>query len=177
MKRLIIVTRKEKLDAIKKIMQEKYSCGMTVTQVEGIGNQADFKDTEGVRLGRNNQLDIILMPKVRIEAVVMLGPPNRGSVLAYFGNSRAARGINASLADMTPSPDSYVRNIPPPPFLPPVGIVAGRFDGKVALSSTLLPDGQPCERIVVPCTHPGLRDPKHTLDPILRFLRAKSFSA
>ena len=71
MKRLIIVTRKEKLDAIKKIMQEKYSCGMTVTQVEGIGNQADFKDTEGVRLGRNNQLDIILMPKVRIEAVVM----------------------------------------------------------------------------------------------------------
>ena len=71
MKRLIIVTRKEKLDAIKKTMQEKYSCGMTVTQVEGIGNQADFKDTEGVRLGRNNQLDIILMPKVRIEAVVM----------------------------------------------------------------------------------------------------------
>jgi hypothetical protein len=113
----------------------------------------------------------------RIEAVVMLGPPNRGSVLAYFGDSRAARGINASLADMTPSPDSYVRNIPPPPFLPPVGIVAGRFDGKVALSSTLLPDGQPCERIVVPCTHPGLRDPKHTLDPILRFFRSKSFSA
>ncbi|MCR5370512.1 MAG: P-II family nitrogen regulator [Clostridium sp.] len=71
MKRLIIVTRKEKLDAIKKIMQEKYACGMTVTQVEGVGNQADFKDSEGVRLGRNNQLDIILMPKVRIEAVVM----------------------------------------------------------------------------------------------------------
>ena len=113
----------------------------------------------------------------RIEAVVMLGPPNRGSVLAYFGDSRAARGINASLADMTPSPDSYVRNIPPPPFLPPVGIVAGRFDGKVALSSTLLPDGQPCERIVVPCTHPGLRDPKYTLAPILGFLRSKTFSA
>lgn len=113
----------------------------------------------------------------RIEAVVMLGPPNRGSVLAYFGNGRAARGINASLADMMPSPDSYVRNIPPPPFLPPVGIVAGRFDGKVALSSTLLPDGQPCERVIVPCTHPGLRDPKYTLVPILDFFRSKSFSA
>ncbi|MBO6270400.1 MAG: P-II family nitrogen regulator [Clostridium sp.] len=71
MKRLIIVTRKEKLDDIKKIIQEKYSCGMTVTQVEGVGNQADFQDSEGVRLGKNNQLDIILMPKVRIEAVVM----------------------------------------------------------------------------------------------------------
>ena len=111
----------------------------------------------------------------RIEAVVMLGPPNRGSVLAYLGKSKLARGINASLADMTPSPDSFVQNIPPPPFLPPVGIVAGQYDGKVELSSTLLPDGQPCEQTVVPCTHPGLRDPKHTLAPILRFFRMKSF--
>ena len=103
----------------------------------------------------------------RIEAIVMLGPPNRGSVA----------GINASLADMTPAPDSYVRSIPPPPFLPPVGIVAGQYDGKVALDSTLLPDGQPCERIIVPCTHPSLRNPKHTLAPIIGFLRAKTFPA
>lgn len=111
----------------------------------------------------------------RIEAIVMLGPPNRGSVLAYFGENRVARDINASLADMTPSPDSFVRNIPPPPFLPPVGIIAGKYDGKVAVSSTLLPDGQPCERIIVPCTHPGLRNPKYTIEPILRFFRSKSF--
>ena len=112
----------------------------------------------------------------RIEAVVMLGPPNRGSVLAYLGKSKVARGINASLADMMPSSGSCVQNIPPPPFLPPVGIVAARYDGKVALSSTLLPDGQPCKRIIVPCTHPGLRDPKFTLAPILRFFRTKSLS-
>lgn len=111
----------------------------------------------------------------RIEAIVMLGPPNRGSVLAYLGKSRAARGINASLADMMPTLDSFVRNIPPPPFLPPVGIVAGKYDGKVALSSTSLPDGQPCERIIVPCTHPGLRNPKYTLAPILSFFSSKSF--
>lgn len=110
-----------------------------------------------------------------IEAIVMLGPPNRGSVLAYLGKSRVARGINASLSDMTPSPDSFVLSIPPPPFLPPVGIIAGQYDGKVALSNTLLPDGQPCERIIVPCTHPGLRNPKHTFAPILGFLRSKSF--
>lgn len=113
----------------------------------------------------------------RIESIVMLGPPNRGSVLAYFGKGKVARGINASLADMVPSPDSYVRNIPPPPFLPPVGIIAGKYDGKVASSSTLLPDDQPCERIIVPCTHPGLRNPVHTLAPILRFLRSKSFAS
>jgi pimeloyl-ACP methyl ester carboxylesterase len=112
----------------------------------------------------------------RIDAIVMLGPPNRGSVLAYLGKNKLARGINASLADMTPSPDSYVRNIPPPPFLPPVGIVAGKYDGKVALSSTLLPDGQPCRRTIVPCTHPGLRNPKYTLGPILSFFTSKTFS-
>ena len=39
----------------------------------------------------------------RIEAVVMLGPPNRGSALAYFGGIRVARDINASLADMMPT--------------------------------------------------------------------------
>ena len=113
----------------------------------------------------------------RIEAVVMLGPPNRGSVLAYLGRNGVARCINASLADMTPSEDSFVQNIPPPPFLPPVGIVAGKYDGKVALSSTLLPDGQPCRRIIVPCTHPGLRNPKYTLAPILDFFRSKTFSS
>ena len=112
----------------------------------------------------------------RIEAIVMLGPPNRGSVLAYLGKSRVARGINASLADMIPEEDSYVRNIPPPPFLPPVGIVAAKYDGKVALSCTLLPDGQQCQRTVLPCTHPGLRDPKYTLAPVLNFFSSKTFS-
>ena len=111
----------------------------------------------------------------RIDAVVMLGPPNRGSVLAYLGKSKAARGINASLADMTPEPDSYVHSIPPPPFLPPVGIIAGKYDGKVALSSAVMPDGQPCKRMIVPCTHPGLRNPRYTLAPILTFLASKSF--
>ena len=113
----------------------------------------------------------------RIDAIVMLGPPNRGSVLAYFGKNKAARGINASLADMVPSPDSFVQNIPPPPFLPPVGIIAGKYDGKVSLNSTLLPDSQPCEQIIVPCTHPGLRNPRYTLAPILSFFRSKSFPA
>ena len=113
----------------------------------------------------------------RIEAVVMLGPPNRGSVLAYLGKNPVARGVNASLADMSPSPDSCVQNIPPPPFLPPVGIVAGKYDGKVALRCTLLPDGQPCRRTVVSCTHPGLRNPRYTLASILCFFRSKTFSA
>ena len=46
MKRLIIITRKEKLGEIKNIFRDKYSNGMTVTDVVGIGNQSDFMDVE-----------------------------------------------------------------------------------------------------------------------------------
>ena len=111
----------------------------------------------------------------RIEAIVMLAPPNQGSLLAHLGRNFAVRSFNASLADMTTDRDSYVRKIPAPPFLPPVGIIAGRFDGKVTQNSTSLPEGQPFLRTVVDCTHPGLRCPKNTLKPILTFFRTKSF--
>ena len=111
----------------------------------------------------------------KIEAIVMLGPPNQGSVLANLGRNKLVRAFNASLADMTTDRDSYVRNIPPPPFLPPVGIIAGRFDGKVALRNTALPDGQPYQRIIIDCTHPGLRDPDNTLSPILKFFSKRFF--
>lgn len=110
-----------------------------------------------------------------IEAVVMLGPPNHGSILAHLGKGDLVRLFNASLADMSTDPDSYVRNIPAPPFLPPVGIIAGRFDGKVSLDSTLLPDHLDCRRTIVNCTHPGLRIPRNTLPAILRFFREKKF--
>ena len=111
----------------------------------------------------------------KIEAIVMLGPPNHGSMLAHLGKSDLIRFVNASLADMATDPDSYVRNIPAPPFLPPVGIVAGRFDGKVSLASTLLPDHLDCRRTIVNCTHSGLRTPCNTLSEILRFFREKKF--
>lgn len=111
-----------------------------------------------------------------IDAMVMLGPPNRGSILAAPGANPLVRRVNASLGDMTTDENSFVNTLPPPVFLPPVGIVAGRFDGKVALDNTSLPDGQPFERLVVDCTHPGLRDPRHTLEPIRRFLLRKTFA-
>ena len=111
-----------------------------------------------------------------IDAVVMLGPPNRGSILAALGANALVRRVNASLGDMTTDENSFVNTLPPPVFVPPVGIVAGRFDGKVALDNTSLPDGQPFERLVVDCTHPGLRDPRHTLEPIRRFLLRKTFA-
>ena len=104
----------------------------------------------------------------RIRAIVMLGPPNRGSGLAYFGKLPGVSKVNASLKDMTPEEDSYVMNIPPPVWLPPVGIIAGKYDGKVSLDSTRLPEPLEYEQVVVNSTHPGLRDPENVLAEVLR---------
>ena len=111
----------------------------------------------------------------RISAIVMLGPPNRGSGLAYFGKLPGAESINASLGDMTPDDDSYVMKIPSPAWMPPTGIIAGRNDGKVAVENTHLPSGLSYRHIVVDSDHPGLRNPSNTLKHILSFFDKHAF--
>ena len=104
-----------------------------------------------------------------ITAIVMLGPPNQGSYLAYLGKLPFVEEFNASLAGMTPEPDSHTMTIPAPLYLPPVCIIAGKHDGKVPLSKTHLPGNAETKHIVVPSTHPGLRKPKKVLHHILEF--------
>ena len=111
----------------------------------------------------------------RIQAIVMLGPPNQGSVLAYLGKIPSVNKINASLEDMTPEANSYVMNIPAPAWLPPVGIIAGSMDKKVSVESTHLPEPQPHKHIIVKSTHPGLRNPAKVLPSVLKFFREKCF--
>lgn len=66
-------------------------------------------------------------------------------------------------------------SIPAPVYLPPVGIIAGRYDGKVALDDTRLPAPLPFKRIVVDCNHPGLRKPSNVIKPVLEFFSCQSF--
>ncbi|MBR4222350.1 MAG: hypothetical protein IKR81_14405, partial [Victivallales bacterium] len=101
--------------------------------------------------------------------IVMLGPPNHGSYLAYLGKLPFVEDINESLKDMTPEPDSHTMTIPAPPCLPPVCIIAGKYDGKVPLDKTHLPDNAEKKHIVVSSTHPGLRNPENVLQHILEF--------
>ena len=108
----------------------------------------------------------------RIRAIVMLGPPNHGSALASIP---IIDNFNHSLKDMRPDDDSFVNNIPSPAWLPPVGIIAGRFDEKVPLESTSLPAPLAYDLTVVNCTHPGLRKPSNVLEHILAFYRKLSF--
>ena len=111
----------------------------------------------------------------KIDAIVMLGPPNRGSRLAVPGLFRGAAKINASLGDMAPGAKAL--EIPPPVFLPPAGIIAGNFDGKVKPADTALPDGLPFAFCRINCTHPGLRRPVNTGTLILNFFRKREFPA
>jgi hypothetical protein len=108
-----------------------------------------------------------------IDSIVMLGPPNKGSLLALIGEVDLVKLFNASLGDMVPG--ARTLQIPKPIYLPPVGIIAGTSDGKVALENTGLPDGLPFQRITVNCTHPGLRDPGNTGKAIIHFMKHKTF--
>ena len=124
---------------------------------------------------RGAMAQMTLAEAQRIQAIVMLGPPNRGSALAYLGKIPAVKDVNASLEDMIPEMDSYVMNIPAPVWLPPVGIIAGNRDGKVTVESTHLPESQPHKHIIVKSTHPGLRNPAKVLPSVLKFFREQCF--
>lgn len=111
----------------------------------------------------------------KVAAAVMLGPPNKGSRLAVPGKFRGAAKINASLGDMAPGAKAL--EIPPPAFLPPVGIIAGNFDGKVKPADTALPGGLAFDFCRINCTHPGLRRPANTGTLILNFFRNGKFAS
>ena len=111
----------------------------------------------------------------RIQAIVMLGPPNQGSLLAYFGKLPFVGEVNLSLEDMTPDAGSYTMNIPAPVWLPPVGIIAGSMDGKVSVESTHLPGTLEHKHVVITSSHPGLRNPEKVFRHILKFFNDKEF--
>ena len=108
-----------------------------------------------------------------IDSIVMLGPPNQGSLLALIGTAEPFKSLNVSLGDMVPGSDTL--RIRAPRYLPPVGIIAGTLDGKVPFESTALPGGLPFQRTAVTCTHPGLRDPGNTGTLIEYFFQHKTF--
>lgn len=108
-----------------------------------------------------------------IDSIVMLGPPNRGSCLAFLGEMDLVKDLNASLGDMSPNSDMLF--IPKPTYLPPIGIIAGTLDCKVSLESTGLPDDLPFQRTTVACSHFGLRNPANTGKLIQHFFRYNVF--
>ena len=66
MKELVLYIRPDKLEMMKKILVDQFSCGgMTVSNVMGCGNQKGFTDEfTGIRSNVN------LLPKLKVEVVV-----------------------------------------------------------------------------------------------------------
>ena len=67
-----IITRPEKLEALKKAMYEIRITGMTVTQVYGCGLSSGFKE-----FYRGTEVSINLLPKIKVEIVICEIPVER----------------------------------------------------------------------------------------------------
>ncbi len=65
MKMVVAIIRPEKLDDVKKALENKGCVAMTVTEVKGRGEQ------KGIKLQfRGREMEVDLLPKVKIEIVV-----------------------------------------------------------------------------------------------------------
>jgi len=65
MKKLEIITRPEKLEEVKEVMNNSGIYGMTVSMVSGCGLQKGRKE-----MYRGTELNINLLPKIKIETIV-----------------------------------------------------------------------------------------------------------
>ncbi|MBP3311246.1 MAG: P-II family nitrogen regulator [Butyricicoccus sp.] len=70
MKGLMILIRKEKLDAVKAVLQKRNASGMTVTKVLGCGRQKLNSDAEGVQFMPGMEMQRGLLSKLRIDVIV-----------------------------------------------------------------------------------------------------------
>lgn len=69
MKELVIIIRPEKLEEMKKILDEIHCGGMTLSTVMGCGTQKGSSET-GVNEIKGLKTTINLLPKIRVEVVV-----------------------------------------------------------------------------------------------------------
>jgi len=70
MKEIVIIIRPEKLEDIKKILDEVNCGGMTISTVMGCGTQKGMSDEKMVNEIKGMKVTLNLLPKVRIEVVV-----------------------------------------------------------------------------------------------------------
>ncbi|NLC75463.1 MAG: P-II family nitrogen regulator [Clostridiales bacterium] len=69
-KELEIIIRPEKLEDVKKVLDEANCGGMTVATIMGCGAQKGIVDGDVVRVIKGYKTTINLLPKIKIEAVV-----------------------------------------------------------------------------------------------------------
>lgn len=70
MKELVIITRPENLESIKKILDDINCGGMTLSTAMGCGTQKGMAEDDGVHEFKGFKTKINLLPKIKIEVVV-----------------------------------------------------------------------------------------------------------
>ena len=108
-----------------------------------------------------------------IGCLVMLAPPNQGSVLAKL-STKMFPFVTSSikpLADLSSDQKAYVHHVPLPPIK--MGIIAGRFDAKVPPSAARL-EGLP-EPKIVNSTHTFIMNNATTMKLVAEFLENGTF--
>ncbi len=70
MKELVIIIRPEKLEEMKKILDEVHCGGMTLSSVMGCGTQKGTSFEAGVNEIKGLKTTINLLPKIRVEVVI-----------------------------------------------------------------------------------------------------------
>jgi len=105
--------------------------------------------------------------------VVMLAPPNRGSRIVDANREkwwfRMATGPAGQ--QLGTGPDSVPNTLPPLPL--EVGVIAGRYDGKVSVGSTRLAEMK--DHLVVDSAHTFLMNTPTVLRQVKAFLRSGAF--
>ncbi|MBV9772547.1 MAG: hypothetical protein JO040_01270 [Gemmatimonadetes bacterium] len=111
-------------------------------------------------------------PPEHVGRVVMLAPPNQGSHSA----DRYAPWLGwllRPLPELRTAPGSTARTIPTPPGVE-IGVIAGRYDGKVSVPETFLPGAK--ARVVIPAAHTFIMDRRDVGRLVVRFLYTGDFA-
>ncbi|RUR06456.1 alpha/beta fold hydrolase [Legionella sp. km772] len=109
-----------------------------------------------------------------IGGLIMLAPPNQGSLLAKFSTKYfpMISYFVKPLTELSSEKNSYVHQVPVPNVK--IGIIAGRYDAKVPPASARL-DGQ-AEPVIVNSTHTFIMNNSQARLFIKRFLETGSFN-
>jgi len=116
----------------------------------------------------------------RISQIVMLGPPNHGSLMADLAVIAGLGLVNTSINDMRYLGESAVKEIgPPASYHKTVGIIAGRWDLKVLPQDSVgipgMTDGKDYVVIKVNANHPQLRASFEALSQAIAFFETGHF--
>lgn len=112
-------------------------------------------------------------PPARLGRAVLLAPPNRGAAAADRWAGLLG-GLLPPLRGLTTDETSPARSIPTPAGVE-IGVIAGRFDGKVRPEETRL-DGA-ADSVIVPATHTFLPARRDVRALTLRFLETGRFDS